>query len=319
LKSEAFSPSVSRLARSLAIESRYTGLREIAESLHTTLESAGEALPDDQRIFDALDSLIRATSVADPPDALSSISSLLVSRTGRERLWLDLQNVFSVKRTPRPIHELLAGIAHTHLSKRTALDYLIITTNYDTLMEQALDAAGVPHVVLMTTLKDRRVLTRFSSLVPEARELEQRNNNQYPKQFALVRPTSLAVLYKMHGCLNGALTTDQDGVVISDDDYVAYLSNIETSEGMVPAYVNTLTRKKSFVFLGYSLKDWNVRIMFEAVRRSRQYPENTRDYSVVNWFGEYETAFLNRNQIVVLRTDLSRFAESIDEARNPKS
>jgi hypothetical protein len=312
LSAEPFPPSAARLARFFTYESKYTILEQVGASLTRVLaNSNAPTITSERELVEALDALVMATGIADPPDPLSSISSFYENLLDRTRLWNDLRQVFSHKITSRPIHALIAQIAKAHLSRPGAVDYLVITTNYDTLIEQALEAAHVPYAALVTERKTHKVVVRFSPDVPNAAALTDRNKDFFPNDFVLLHPSSLVVIYKMHGCLHPALGQTEDGIVISDDDYVNYLARLEATGGMVPSHVKTLMRAKAFLFLGYSLKDWNFRIMFEAVLRTRQIAEEVRDYSVMYSFGRYEERFLEKNRITVILSDLGDFSTRI--------
>jgi hypothetical protein len=65
----------------------------------------------------------------------------------------------------------------------------------------------------------------------------------------------------MHGSV-GISEPDDMPFVMSADDYVELLGR---EEGPVPDYINTLMEKKSFLFLGYRLLDWNVRVMLRHI------------------------------------------------------
>ena len=311
LTDDKFPPSVARLARWFAAESKYTALEYVRESL-------GRALPLAQHqiapagLAQTLDRLVAATGVGNPPDPLSSISSYFLSQGNRTQLWRDLQGIFATKRTPRTIHKVIARAAHAHVrAPEQVSDFLVITTNYDTLVEQALEALHVPFVVLMTRLADRFVLMRLSPDVPNAARIQREIEPAFPKNFSLPKMPPVVVVYKMHGCLHQNLTEGDDGIVISDDDYVDYLKNLESGDGMIPTPVTTLMKRKSFLFLGYGLKDWNVRIMLENARKARKHPEQTVDYSVTRGVGKYELRFLEKNNIKVLKNDLSVFARRL--------
>ncbi|MFM9768096.1 SIR2 family protein, partial [Streptomyces scabiei] len=61
------------------------------------------------------------------------------------------------------------------------------------------------------------------------------------------------VIYKMHG----TIATDQselDSFVITEEDYVDFLARM-TSNQAVPALFFKHCRERSFLFLGYSLRD----------------------------------------------------------------
>jgi hypothetical protein len=71
----------------------------------------------------------------------------------------------------------------------------------------------------------------------------------------------------MHGTLWPA-SEAWDNFVITEEDYVEFLSRMTTnSSSAVPAQFYQYSRQRSFLFLGYSLHDWNLRVVLRNLRR----------------------------------------------------
>jgi hypothetical protein len=313
LQQEKFPPSASELARLFSHLSQYTSFKDIAEDLKKVLPNELLSSSESERI-EMLKLLAKVTRIANPPDALMSIASYYETRFGRLYLWDDLSAVISQKNQTTGVHCLMAEAAKYSMESDRSTDYLMITTNYDCLMEQALDMLDVPYIVLITRRSDQKVVVRLSSKVPDARRLEEEFSGMYPDKFMFRKPRNLGnlvVLYKIHGCLNSQLTIKDDAVIISDSDYINYISQMSSSGGTIPVYVNDLMREKPFLFLGYSLKDWNVRSIFETVRKKRNPDVNQPDFSVMDYAGAYETLFFQRNNVTVLKTKLNDFVKGL--------
>jgi hypothetical protein len=314
-----YPPSAGELAHAFASLASYTAMTQVADDLCAALPpGALSASQEDVRA--SLDLLSRVTGIANPPDPLTSITSYYETKRDRTLLWDNLMKIFVSKTRTTQAHALLAEAAQGHLAAPGALDYLIITTNYDCLMEGALDALKVPYVVLLTSrTAPQHVLVRFSESVGEAgvrERLTRKHSNLTPANFTLLKSGGqggLVVLYKIHGCLNPLLTRDQDCVVISDNDYVNYISQMSTTDGVIPAYVTTLLRDKRFLFLGYSLSDWNVRSIFNTLRSKRG--EGLSDFSVMRAVRDYERIFFERSDVHIVQADLNTFAEGVRAAR----
>jgi hypothetical protein len=203
-----------------------------------------------------------------------------------------------------------------------AIDYLIITTNYDCLMEQALDDLDVPYAVLLTRKNDQKVVVRFSEKIPDYEWLEDLNRGEVDGSvangFVLQKAgdvRNVVVIYKIHGCLNPKLKRQEaDGVIISDNDYVSYIKQMGKGNNVIPSNVNTLMNNKPFLFLGYSLSDWNIRSIFETMREKRSQFGGVQDFSVMYDVGQYEEIFFQRNDILIFKTDLNSFADRVIQA-----
>jgi len=253
--------------------------------------------------------LAMTTDLAGRTDPLASISSYYESKGERKDLWDRLHDVVASKETPTETHRLVADAAASHLAASAIWeDYLIITTNYDSLMEKALDEKKVPYAVLRRNRYDGQVYTRFANLsASEEKELERLNTPCIPERCSLQTPRHIAVLYKMHGCLNKDLSERDDGLVISDTDYVDFISNIQT---IIPSHVGSLLGTKHLLFLGYSFSDWNVRSLYEKIIM-RTAKSNRRDYAVTRSLSRFEEVYFTKRDIIIVLTDLKSFINGI--------
>jgi hypothetical protein len=315
IKNEEYPPSAAELAELFGLRAHYTSFERIIKALRQRFPEQLLTATEKEQI-QTLQVLAKVTRIANPPESLTSIASYYEKYLGRQPLWDLLREIISGKKTPTATHRMLANAASHHLKKESGSDYLIITTNYDCLMEQALDdtAGGIPYIVL-TTRKgaDPKVLMRCSKTVKNGEALRNDNSNrEYPGGFTLSdMKQSLVAIYKIHGCVSPELQFSDDGVVISDNDYVDYVSQMSTKGGMIPSYVSRLMRQKPLWFLGYSLSDWNVRSIYETVKAKSDPDGIIKDYSVMYSVGDFESLFFEKNQITIFQTGLNEFVKGI--------
>jgi hypothetical protein len=131
--------------------------------------------------------------------------------------------------TPGKVHRALAALPFTY----------ILTTNFDTLMESALVSEGKrPRVHMYRLRGDKTDVNAGTCDEP--------------------------VVYKLHGSLENL-----DSLVVTEDDVVEFLSCIMLSEPPLPSRIQALFEEKSILFIGYGLKDWNIRVLMRAIRRKR--------------------------------------------------
>jgi hypothetical protein len=71
------------------------------------------------------------------------------------------------------------------------------------------------------------------------------------------------VIYKMHGTVDRR--SKWDNYVITEDDYVDFLSRM-TGQTAVPALFMRAFHDRHFLFLGYGLRDWNLRVVLRNLR-----------------------------------------------------
>jgi hypothetical protein len=309
LKTEEYPPSAGELAELFSHRSKYSTFLRINEGLRSLFPNELLTSTDEEQL-QMLHLLARVTRIANPPEGLTSIASYFERLQGRKKLWELLQQVIGPKKMPTRTHKLLAEAARHHLNQKSAGDYLIITTNYDCLMENALDALEVPYIVLMTKKSDSRVLIRCSEKVENREILLRKSNKDYPSEFVLRKTQGVVILYKIHGCLHPDFSFDDEGLVISDNDYVNYVTQMSNNK-MIPAEVGSLMRDKPLWFLGYSLSDWNVRSLYEEVKKKSDPDRKQRDYSVMYSVGDFEGLFFEKNDIAIFQASLNEFVDGI--------
>jgi hypothetical protein len=183
---------------------------------------------------------------------LAKVASYFVETTGRRNLRARLRQVFHRDYEPCAIHTFLAEVPEP---------ILIVTTNYDDLTERAFRKAGRPFdlVVHPTDRKDVEasvIVWRHGADQPEA----------VPPNQLFVSLKSTTVIYKMHGTVDRA-RDDGDSYVITEDDYVDFLSRM-MGENAVPSCFMKHFRSRHFLFMGYGLGDWNVRLVLKNLKRA---------------------------------------------------
>jgi hypothetical protein len=57
---------------------------------------------------------------------------------------------------------------------------------------------------------------------------------------------------------------ERDSFVVTENHYIAYLSHTDVAK-LIPINIATRMRKSHFLFLGYSLKDWNLRVILHRL------------------------------------------------------
>ncbi len=319
LKTADYPPSAGELAQLFSQRSHYSTFLRVNEGLRNLLPGEIWGSDDDEQL-QMLQLIAKVTRIANPPEALTSIASYYERLEGRKDLWELLRDVIGPKKTPTRTHRLLAEATRYHLAQKGAGDYLIITTNYDVLMENALDDLKVPYVVLTTNRidpkkGDPKVLIRCSENVDNRAVLRNKYwDKAYPGNFVLsAKAQSVVIVYKIHGCLHPDFTYENEGLVISDNDYVNYVSQM-SRVGIIPVTVSDLMREKRFWFLGYSLSDWNVRSIYEAIKQKSDPDRQNKDYSVMYSVGDFESLFFEKNDIVIFQASLNEFVDGLIKA-----
>jgi hypothetical protein len=320
-------PSAAELSQALAERASYDFFESSKRRIYAL---TGRETWDDSKLTNLIAALARLTAIGSPSPPLLDASSYLAYRIDRALFWADLKELFVNKQLPTETHKLVAESAANYIDQNRrdmgAQDFLIITTNYDCLIERALDAVDVAHCVLTVPKSEPPSIDlTFSANAQKYLDL---NDAQFQRLVENVtrdggkaktttmfsglvnRPKPLVMIYKIHGSLHRETTAATDSVVITNEDYVTFLS----VTGVVPGYITTRLPKVGLLFLGYSFSDWNVRSLYRAVTRYRAaYSATTMDYAVLLNPSPYEMGFFDKNQIDVFDTPLDLFCERMRE------
>ncbi len=185
-------------------------------------------------------------------DDLAKVSSYYADISGRRTLRERLREVLNHDYQSGPLHEFLASLSPC---------LVIVVTNYDTLIEQAFRAAGKPYDLVIYPAdppKDKaNTILWWQHGAPEP---EFKAANELDIDLA-----GTNVIYKMHGTIVRE-TNEWDNFVITEEDYVEFLSRMTTNTA-VPALFYEYFRERSFLFLGYSLRDWNLRVVLKNLSK----------------------------------------------------
>jgi hypothetical protein len=193
---------------------------------------------------------------------------------GRAALQDELRAIFDQNYPVTPLHTYLARITKP---------LLIITTNYDDLMERALQAEGRQyHVVVHTT--DTAMREQMLSWPPGAAHAER----VLPNKFDIdPHRAGVTFVYKIHGAVDRQ-RAENDQYVITEDDYVEFLARMMRGKA-IPVGFPKYFVGRHFLFLGYGLHDWNLRVVLNRVGRDLD-----RQRKVPSWAVQHRPSALER-------------------------
>lgn len=144
---------------------------------------------------------------------------------------------------------------HTFLAD-APVPLLIVTTNYDDCIERAFDARQREYDQVIHKIDEDRVLWWQHGASKPLEVL--------PKKI-VIDLNARTVIYKMHGAIDRTGVT-RDQYLITEDDYVDFLARM-TRNTAIPAIFAEPFSRRSFLFLGYSLGDWNLRVIWNRIDR----------------------------------------------------
>lgn len=215
---------------------------------------------------------------------LAKVASYYTAVTGRGRQGLGEQLRTKLGK------EFPFGSIHQYLASISA-PLLIVTTNYDTLLERAFQSAQKEYDLIIYPSDPKKDMANtiwwWSHGASEPESVQP--NNLDPE--LLEKRT---VIFKMHGNISQNFP-DWDSFVITEEDYINFLSRMATSAA-IPAilYQHALTR--SFLFLGHGLGDWNMRVILKeldnTLKKSRVYSRN--NIEIKSWAIQWKPSELEK-------------------------
>jgi hypothetical protein len=231
------------------------------------------------------------------PD-LATVAKWYEVVAGRRPLYRELRTVFARRRfPPTALHRYLAAID---------APLLIVTTNYDDLIEQAFEDARKPYdLVVHTTdpaMGDRLLWWAHGATEPtlvRAGKLD----------IDLERTT---VVYQMHGGIDRTLAA-RDQYVITEDDYVDFLTRL-TKRTAFPSIFAEPFENRHFLFLGYGLRDWNLRVVLNRVQRDLHRALDLTSWSIDAHPSPLEQRFWQDRGVEVFRMTIAEFLAEMDAA-----
>lgn len=217
-------------------------------------------------------------------DLLKLAESFVYLHNGsREELERTVMETLTTGCAVRPIHTVLAQLLKVKI---------VLTSNYDTLLEDA--------------LKQYQRLLKVHFYNP-------RNARTGHFQGTIFFDDRDVIVHKMHGCID-----HPESIVITRSDYIRYLANLNDIDRGMPEYFRkTIMPQFTLLFLGYSLEDWNFQVLWEGVLTAHQ-RSGVRKYSyaLVKNSTDFQKRFWLSRNIILLDMDITEFSIKLAEHFN---
>ncbi|MGA9771597.1 MAG: CHAT domain-containing protein [Blastocatellia bacterium] len=178
-----------------------------------------------------------------------------------EYLNSELHSVFTRPFLTTSLHKFLARLPRILQQKGCAQSYqLIVTTNYDDALETAFNEAEEPYD-LVCYIASGEHSGRFYHKPYGCDPIVISKANKYDA-LSLDRCT---LILKLHGAVDRN-NSKQDSYIITEDDYIDHLTRTDFFNRLPIKIVEKLRdRYSNFLFMGYRLRDWNLRIICRRI------------------------------------------------------
>ena len=234
---------------------------------------------------------------------LTRIAQYAALMKGSGPLYDELHDLLATRAAPTSIHRFLAALPRV-LRERGAPQQLIVTTGYDLALEEAFLAAGEEFDVVsyLATWRDRG---KFCHLAPGGAIRVIDVPNTYATELQLERRP---VILKLHGGVDPAPERAWESFVITEDDYIDYLPRSDLAAA-VPVGLAARLRRSHFLFLGYGMREWNLRLVLNRLWAGT--PVNYRSWAVVPTAPPLERAFWRSRDVDLLEAPLEEYVDAL--------
>lgn len=202
--------------------------------------------------------LATSSRYPDPHLDLLRVSQYVDAILGEGQLYRYLHDVFDANYPPTSVHRLFARLPEI-LRARRRPQLLLLTTNYDDLIERAFADASEPVDIVWYEAKRGPLQGRFLHRLPEGDVVP----IQRPNEYTALDLEARTVILKLHGAIDRS-NVKADSYVITEDSYIDYLVGGDVG-AQIPFSLLERMADSHFLFLGYSMHDWNLRVILNRV------------------------------------------------------
>lgn len=184
---------------------------------------------------------------------------------------------------------------------------IIITTNYDCHLEKSYILQKKSFTVL--THITNREHSNWGFIIVQ--------RSTSPDEIYLVEPSKLVfsdfnndtIIYKLHGTFGEAFTPKEDTIVITENDYADFIVMTDM-KNFPPAFTRVL-QEQHVLFLGYSLEDWNFRVILRKLQITRSPGQKYLWWAIQRNSSKIEERFWQKRNVELFNVDLKKFVEEM--------
>lgn len=236
---------------------------------------------------------------------LAKVAQYVSAVAGRGTLYDELREVVAAQYKPTPVHQLFAELPAI-LRERGYLpgNQLVVTTNYDDMMERAFQASGEPYDVV-SYIADGPHRGKFTHRLHggEVRTIEN------VREYQGIDLERRSLVLKIHGSVD-RFDPDRDSYVITEDDYVEYLVRADIAQ-LLPQGLVAKLQRSHFLFMGHGLRDWNLRVILHRIWGEQRL--KSLSWSIQLQPDEVEVLLWGKRNVEVIDADLEQYVADLSE------
>jgi hypothetical protein len=187
---------------------------------------------------------------------------------------------------------------------------LYITTNYDGMMAEALTTNKTTKSPITELCRWNESLDK---IIPKS-NFAKRDFKPTPEE---------PVVFHLHGHIDHA-----ESIVITETDYLEFLIKMNEDDNLLPTFFRNALSMTALMFVGYSLEDFNFRVIFRGLNqnmgRKNQYPtisvqllpENKKDEEKIDtqkFLNDYFSRIFDKFSIQIYWGDAESFSQTLND------
>jgi len=235
---------------------------------------------------------------------LTRVSQYVAVMKGSGPLYDELHTLLEASAAPTAVHRFFASLPPL-LRARGRPHQLLVTTRYDLALEQAFLENGEDFDVVSYVASGRH-RGLFCHVSPDGSVSAIEIPNTYATELSLERRT---IILKLHGRFDPTPEREWESFVVTEDDYIEYLVRTDVSNS-VPVGLAATLRRSHFLFLGYTMADWNLRVVLNRLWGDN--PLSYRSWAIQPDAKPLEREFWRRRAVEVLDAPLEEYVELLN-------
>ncbi|MDQ3760445.1 MAG: SIR2 family protein [Actinomycetota bacterium] len=240
---------------------------------------------------------------------LARVSQYVAALEGEGSLYEELHDVFDADYPPTLLHRFFARLSRRIREAEDVREcMLIVTTNYDDSLERAFKDEDEPYE-LVTYIAEGKDRGLFRHITADGGLTVIRKPNEYVD----LRLDQRTVIAKVHGAVDRIHGVDS--YVITEDHYIDYITRADVAD-LFPVKLAAKLRRSHFLFLGYSLRDWNFRVMLYRLW-GEQEGKNFKSWAIQADPDPIDRAAWDERGVDILAVGVENFVAAVEQRLPP--
>jgi len=261
------------------------------------------SLPGGRELFEFLAEKYRYPSTFDFD--LARLTQYISLFAGERVLFDELNRIFEGEYRPGPVHRFFARLPGLLKRENKEFKLLILTTNYDNMMERAFQEVDEAYDVI-SYISNGPGRGKFLHEIDQKKVKLIEKVNKYRDADLKTR----SIIIKMHGTVKGNPDLTES-YVITVDDYLEYLMNANINL-LLPSELVEKLYSSHFLFLGYALKDWNLQVILHRIWGTQKIA--TKSFAVQAKPDEVDKVIWKKRDVDIIQSDLKKYVSKLESA-----